>query len=176
LTGNLDFDKKARMKKYVISGGPNSGKTALLLELEQKGFAVLPETSRIVISQEQRKEQENPNYKVIFPWDNQEKFCKLFHQVQLKREKTLTGDIVFLDRSLVDPIAFAEIDGVKIDELVYEDIREANYNKIFIPDMLPGYKTDEQRKESPEKARLVHEKLFQVYDRLGFDILRVPVF
>ena len=155
------------MKKYVITGGPNSGKTSIVGLLAEVGFSVLHETSRMVIET-----------KKIMPWDNQELFCEEFLKMQLSREAELSGDAaVFLDRSLVDPVAYAELAGCRIRQTVADDIVRARYERtVFFFEMLPSYCTDTQRGESHEQARLVHQKLREVYARLGFAIVEVPLF
>jgi predicted ATPase len=154
------------MRKFVITGGPNSGKSSTLELLNGRGYPVLSESSRIII--EQMK---------IFPWDDQELFCEVFRNEQMRREQELKGSTVFLDRSLVDPVAYAEVAGVKINQDFYKNIEEAKYEpNIFLLEMLPCYETDELRKDSPEDAQAVHHQLRVVYERLGFKIVDVPLF
>ena len=45
------------MKRYIITGTPSAGKTAILLELEARGYAVVPEAATDVIARRQAKGQ-----------------------------------------------------------------------------------------------------------------------
>lgn len=154
------------MRKYVITGGPCSGKTEIIKALAERGFAVLEESSRIVMETHG-----------ILPWDNQELFCERFLRTQISRESGLIGDIVFLDRSLIDQIAYAEIADCRLSPSLYADIEAAKYDRVvFFCEMIPQYCTDSQRRETPDQAMAVHKKLAEVYSRLGFQVIPVPLF
>jgi predicted ATPase len=154
------------MRKVIITGGPNSGKSSIIALLAERGHAVLAETARLVIEQ-----------KGIYPWDDQLLFGRTVHREQLRREKELTGELVFLDRSLVDPVAYAEVAGIRLPEAIYRHIRDAGYHcDVFYLDMLPTYCMDRERKDSPEQAAAVHDRLRTVYSRFGFNLVQVPLF
>ncbi len=154
------------IKKYILTGGPNSGKSSLIELISKRGQLVLEESSRMLIQAEN-----------IFPWDNQEIFCEACRQLQVKRERGLVGNVAFLDRSLVDPIAFAEVAQCPISDSIYQDINNANYEQdVFFLQMLPEYRTDAQRKDSPDQAVAVSRQLREVYMRLGFRLIDVPLF
>jgi predicted ATPase len=154
------------MRKLIITGGPNAGKSTIIDLLSASGYPVLRESSRLIIEE-----------MGIFPWDDQTLFCEVFRQVQVKRERELNSSLTFLDRSLIDPVAYAEVAGVMLNEDYYRNIEEAMYErKVFFLEMLPHYVTDKQRKDSPEIAATVHERLREVYIRLGFHLIDVPLF
>lgn len=154
------------IKKVVITGGPNSGKSSLISLLAERGLAVLTETARLVIEQ-----------KGIYPWDDQQLFGETVHREQVRREKELSGELIFLDRSLVDPVAYAEVAGAPLPASIYRDIERAGYHRdVFYCEMLPTYCTDRQRKDSPVQAAAVHDRLRTVYARFGFNVVEVPVF
>lgn len=154
------------MKKFIITGGPNSGKSTIIDLLSKKGHSVLTESARLII--EQRK---------MYPWDDQKAFCDAVRHEQMRREGQIRAHIVFLDRSLVDPVAYAEIAYVDVDQSAYKNIHDALYEReVFFLEMLPRYTLDEQRKETPEQAAAVHNRLRLVYRRLGFTLIDVPLF
>ncbi len=161
------------MEKYIITGGPGVGKTNILQELEKVGEVTLSEVAREIIAEEQKKE------KGVLPWTDLAEFQKKTMHLQVDREKRVNGKShkrIFQDRGLVDTIAYAEEGGVKVPDGLYDRIKEAGYTRVFYLEQLPFYKQDEERKEDSEFAKRIHEKLYQVYDRLGFDIVMVPVF
>lgn len=154
------------MRKFIITGGPNSGKSTTIDLLSKRGYSVLRETSRIVI------EQMN-----IFPWDGQELFCEVCRNEQMGREKEISGSIVFLDRSLVGPVAHSEIAGVGISKDFYQNTEEVKHESpASILEMLPNYVADALRKDSPEDAAAVHKRLRVVYERPGFRLVDAPLF
>jgi len=161
------------MEKYIITGGPGVGKTTLLNSLSQKGFITIPEAARKVIEEESRKDRG------ILPWTDLASFQMLVTNKQLHQENDLQdhkGRKIFLDRGIVDNIAYAELGKVSLREDFHDLIGQAGYKKVFYLEQLPFYEKDEQRKEDLESAKKLHQKMYEVYDRLGFDIIRVPVF
>ena len=166
------------MGKFVVTGGPGVGKTSVVNLLSGQGYTILPETAREIIAREQKKEEDYPGYKAILPWTDLEKFQDLYLDIQLLQEATILkkDEDVFLDRSLVDPIAYVELGNVGIRKDIHQLIENADYSRVFFLDRLPNYEKDEERKEDLETALRLHDKLYEVYDRLGFDIVEVPVF
>lgn len=153
-------------KKYILTGGPNSGKSSITDLLAKLGFCVLEESSRLLIQT-----------KLLYPWDNQEVFCEAFRQLQIKMESGLTGEIAFLDRSLIDPIANAEVAKCNINRQIYYNIENANYERdVFFFEMLPNYTIDPERRDTPDQAAAVAKQLRKVYERLGYRLIDVPLF
>lgn len=165
------------MKKYIITGGPHSGKSSVLRRIEKQGVQVLNETARLIILEDQEKKKLDPSYHLLYPWEDQSIFCRRCHARQLEREKKLSGDLVVLDRSIIDNLAYASVAGIELDNRIYRDIENAGYEKrVFLFQLLNSYKTDPQRKDSEEQVKAVHGELYNVYRSLGFEIINVPVF
>ena len=165
------------MKKYIITGGPHSGKSSVLRLLEKQGIQVLNETARLIIREDQEKKKLDPSYNHLYPWEDQSIFCRRCHERQLEREKKLSGGLVVLDRSVIDNLAYAAVAGIELDDRIYRDIENAGYEKkVFLFQLLHSYKTDRQRKDSEDQVKAVHRELYNVYCRLGFEIINVPVF
>ena len=165
------------MKKYIITGGPHSGKSRVIKLLEQRGIQVLHETARLIIQEDQEKKKLDPSYHYLYPWEDQNIFCRRCHERQLEREKELSGDVVILDRSMIDNLAYAAVEKIKLNPKIYKDIVDAGYEKkVFFFELLSSYKTDPQRKDSEEQVKAVHKELYNVYSNLGFKIIKIPVF
>jgi len=165
------------MKKYIITGGPHSGKSRVIKRLEKLGLQVLHETARLIIEEDQEKKKLDPSYNQLYPWDDQSIFCRRCHERQLEREKELSGDLVILDRSIIDNLAYAAVEKIELNPKIYNDIVDAGYEKeVFFFDLLPIYKTDSQRKDSEEQVKAVHRELYNVYSNLGFEIIDIPLF
>lgn len=159
------------MEKYILTGGPGVGKTTLLDRLADEGFTTLPEVARELIAEEQKKEGG------ILPWNDVALFEELVIGRQLQQEKKVQhhGNAkMFLDRSLVDPLAFAEVSNIIIRSDIYNLIEQASYTRVFYLERLPFYHQDKERKEDLDLAKKIHEQLYTIYDRLGFDIVTVP--
>lgn len=165
------------MNKYIITGGPYSGKSCVLRLLETQGIQVMHETARLIIREDQEKKKRDPSYSHLYPWEDQRIFCRRCHERQIEREKQLSGEMVILDRSIIDNLAYARVAGIELDKKIYKDIDNAGYEKkIFFFELLGSYNTDEQRKDSEEQVREVHKELYNVYSSLGFKIIDIPVF
>jgi predicted ATPase len=144
--------------KYVITGGPCSGKTALIERLASLGYETVRESARDVIEREQRKDSDN-----ILPWTDLEGFQRLVMEEQRRKERAIKTDLAFLDRSYVDCVAYAKLGGVKppqeIDDLVYK----TGYTNVFLLAPLDFYESDTERKETPEKAMHIGNELYKTY-------------
>lgn len=157
-----------RPSRIVFTGGPCSGKTTLLEQLASRGLTIIPETARIIIEQEQRKDSE------ILPWRNLYSFQERVARVQLEQEHSYEDSQLFLDRGIIDGHGFSLNGRVPTPEIVM-DFGERRYDMIFLLDPLPNYKTDSSRKETPQMARRIHARLDEAYRYFGYNPIRLPV-
>jgi len=154
--------------RYVITGGPCTGKTTLLEGLARKGTLNLPESARQIIAEEQNKP-----YGVL-PWTDLERFQYEVIKRQQQNEKRTKSGIYFLDRGLVDCLAYIEKDGIQPSNKMYSQIKSASYDKVFLLDQLDVYENDSGRKEDRFEAGKIHGHIEAAYKFLGYDIIRVP--
>ncbi|MBW3011717.1 ATP-binding protein [Candidatus Woesearchaeota archaeon] len=150
------------MKKYIITGGPCTGKTTILNALKEKGYSTVPEAARILIKEQQKNGG-------IFPWNNLEKFKELVIEKQLELESQAEPN-AFLDRSLIDLLAYCP----HVENRIRALVKESNYTTAFLLEPLQFYEQDEQRKETKEQARAFHEKTYAAYQKLHIPVIRVP--
>src|SRR3989344_6176416 len=95
------------MEKYILTGGPGTGKTTMIQEFKRRGYRTFPEVARQIIAEEQGKE------KGILPWTDLGSFQELVVERQVAQEKDVsTNKKIFLDRALPDNLAYAEIGNV----------------------------------------------------------------
>ncbi len=161
------------MAKYVLTGGPSTGKTTLIKKISEHGFLTIEEQAAKIILEEIAKEKADPDYTAIVPWKRFREFQDIVIANQIESEKRCNYKINFLDRSLVDNLAYAELQGVDLGE-TYQQIKEANYTRIFFIERINQYENNHYRKEDEDYAIKVHEKIYELYDRLGYDIIKVP--
>jgi predicted ATPase len=147
--------------KYVLTGGPCCGKTATINELSSRGFNVVEETARKII-------KENPGITV------EERQKRIFEE-QLEKELKLSPDgLYFLDRSLVDCVAYSLFYIGKLPELLHGFDFRRRYDKIFLLHRLQ-FEKDNIRVENAQEAQLLHDKLHEVYISLGYAVAEVPL-
>jgi len=154
--------------KYIITGGPCTGKTTMIDELRKKKFECVLEAPRIIIEHEQKKK------KGVLPWTDLKKFQKYVIREQLRLERTIKKTPVFLDRGLPDVLGYSNLANINLGEKILHRIKKANYTKVFFLEQLDIFHTDDVRKESKEEADKIHEAIFEAYENLGFEIIKVP--
>ena len=153
----------------VITGAPCSGKTSVIQELHYRGYQVVEEVARLFINEQLNRSRTLQEIKTD---------VLLFEQTILYRkldlEKSLPPDKrIFLDRAVPDSIAYYIIEGLNPLEPL-EKSHTYRYRCIFLFDRLT-LESDHVRSESDEKAEEIDYLLEDAYQRLGYEVLRIPV-
>ncbi|MBI4140585.1 ATP-binding protein [Candidatus Woesearchaeota archaeon] len=154
------------MEKYVITGGPCTGKTTLVNALEQHGYVVIPEAARQIIYEEKQKSDG------ILPWTDFSGFQNLVVRRQISLEASVDAD--FGDRSGIDGIAYCWLGNVCVPDELAKYVASAKYSAVFLLDRLP-YKQDAERVEDDATAEKIHGLIETAYRECGHNIIRVPV-
>ncbi|KYK26722.1 hypothetical protein AYK26_07225 [Euryarchaeota archaeon SM23-78] len=159
------------MKKYVITGGPSSGKSTLLRALEKKGFAVIEESAKEVIFLEKQRGVNEPWLEETFV-DFQTKIVEL----QLKKEAEIPSDtdIVFIDRGVPDVLAYFKHRKFEPSQKLLECVKNRKYEKVFLLEQLPVHKKADYRVEDEQEAKRISQLIKQSYQSLGYDLISVP--
>lgn len=158
--------------KYVLTGGPSSGKSCLVYAIEMEGHYAINEVAQKYISLEQAKGIE-------FPWENPMFETNLYYK-QKSKEDLYKDKTVFLDRSIIDIYIYAKIMNQKIPQELENIIEEEKtlakktYDKIFYIEPLKSYKNEEYRRENKDEAKETGEKIRDFYKELGYNIINVP--
>lgn len=153
----------------VITAGPRAGKSSTLRELGARGYRTLPEGARIVFDQ---KISEGLDSEETRELDN---FRELLKEKNRQVESHIPEDeVVFLDRSIIDNLAFMELNNELISREFIMECKQKEYDNVFLLDRLP-MKQDDVRDESEEEAKRVHELLRAWYEKFGFNVVDVPL-
>ncbi|HEV2516135.1 MAG TPA: ATP-binding protein [Devosia sp.] len=155
---------------HVITGGPSSGKTTMILLLAQRGYRTTIEHARHLIDTQRVTGRTVAEIRA-----NQREFQRAVLLMQLKQEQALDPDeLCFLDRALPDSLAYYRyLELEPVPELLTA-LKTASYRKVFALDLLPLAR-DYARTESALAQRQIHELLIEVYEELGYVVERVPV-
>ena len=118
---------------YVITGGPNSGKTCVINYLAYIGYLIRPEIARMIIDDEISKGKKLEQIRV-----NEVKFLKEITKLKIQVEdSTLPEQVVFWDRGIPDDIAY--LNYYKADATFQiEAVQKRRYKEIFLLEMLPN--------------------------------------
>ena len=160
-------------KRIVITGGPGSGKTALIKFLEMEGYSVMHEISRDVILEAQKQgiEQlflENP---ILFSEKLLEGRLKQFHD-----SNDCTAAVLFYDRGMPDVTAYMDFVDTRYPENFPKTCMEFRYDAIFVlPPWEDIYEQDNERYESFEQAEKIFHFLKNGYENYGYYVHEVPV-
>ena len=151
------FRKELYLKRFILTGAPGSGKTAMIRQLDLDGFPVVEEAATDVIAAAQARG-------VLEPWLDPS-FIDAIVSLQKQRQgqpPCLPGEIQFHDRSIVCTAALARYLGSPFSPLLTREIdriqKEAFFEtRVFFIQNL-GFITPTMRGPSASKKACVSRK------------------
>lgn len=159
-------------KKIVLTGGPSTGKSTVIEELEKRAFTCMKEVSREVIIDAQKKgiEQLFLTQPLLFS----EMLLKGRINQFLDAEK-MTSELIFFDRGIPDIHAYMNYIGIDYPKSYHLKSNFYKYDTVFLmPPWKDIYITDNERYESFEQALAIHNHLERVYKKLDYNVIEVP--
>lgn len=155
------------MEKIVLTGGPGSGKSSIILALEMMGEYVVREAAEDYIRMKQAMG-------IKEPW-TEEDFQMGILELQLSREEKIPKEAerVWLDRGTIDGLAYAK-EGTETYAAINLEANKSRYDKVFIIEPLESCETNGIRRENLEGAKELGRKLEECYRKLGYEIIRIP--
>lgn len=159
------------MKIHVLTGGPCSGKTTVLVELLRRGWPVISEVARAVLDEGRARGVAPPGFEEF-------QIEVLRRQIDAECLARETGRDHFADRGTLDNVAYCRAyhHSVPDDLAAHAAAHRAGYSTVFLLDRLPYVQDGGRvRGEDDELASRVHEELARVYAEHGYEVVRVPV-
>ncbi|MFW6103506.1 MAG: AAA family ATPase [Bacteroidota bacterium] len=155
--------------RYIITGGSGSGKSSLIKELENRGYACFPEVSRIVISEQQYKGGK------LVPWKDMEGFAdECLRRMKKQLQNQTKQQPVFYDRGIPDILAYLKSKNLPVPDRLYDYARYYNPMVFICPPWNEIFRNDPQRPENFKESVKIYHYLNQVYLYLGYRLVRVP--
>jgi len=155
--------------KFVITGGPGSGKTAVIEALKKRcdgwpeQYYFVGECAEEIIKEYQKKGITNPTKLTDFQYRVAE--------LQKQKENAIPpNSIAFLDRTMIDTMAYS--DDSTLAELVINESKKSNYAPIvfFMELSREIYRQTEIRQETFEEALELANRLRLIYKNMGYHI------
>jgi len=158
-------------QRYVITGAPGTGKTAIINALKERGYCCIDENSREIIA------EQIINGGEILPWKNQIAFENLISSKRAKQYTNIPKDgTYFFDRSTIDCIAYLKANNLETSAEILEVIKNCafNSNVFYTPIWEEIYTNDTERKESIESAITIENFLLSTYQYFDYTLIEVP--
>ena len=163
-------------KRTVITGGPGTGKTALVKELERQGHFCYHEIIRQMTLEAKKEGNQalvNPLTFVKDPLS----FNRMLLQArigQFEDASQLQVSSVFYDRGIPDVLAYMDYFEQNYDSEFTEPCRNLRYNAVvLLPPWEAIYEQDGERLENFEQACQIHDCLESSYRQYGYEVVAI---
>ncbi|MFI6074147.1 AAA family ATPase [Actinoplanes sp. NPDC051343] len=159
------------MRRYVLTGTPGSGKTALLRRLEIDGYAVVEEAATDVIALRQA-------YGIDEPWRDPV-FLDRIVDLQRRRQLAVDRDVALFDRSPVCTLALSRHLGISASTGLRAEIDRILAERIYEPTVFfvrhQGFVRPTAARRISFEESLSFERIHETtYLELGFTLVEVP--
>jgi predicted ATPase len=161
------------MRRFILTGAPGSGKTAIIRQLELDGFSIVEEAATDIMALEQARG-------VAEPWTHAsfiDSITELQRRRQLRASRE-TDEVQFHDRSVICTAALAVYLGYRFSDTLSRELKrvatEAIYQKrVFLIQNLRFITPTEARRISFEESlrfERVHE---EIYRNFGVELVSI---
>ena len=168
-----------KTKKIVITGGPATGKTAIVDDLIAKNYICYEEVIRKLTAAAQNSGDitEIHSNPIALVTDS-EKFNTTLINLRIddfKAAEQLNPEVCFFDRGVPDVLAYMSYFNQSIGESFNTICKTYTYDYVFLlPPWEAIFTHDEERFETFDQARDIYHKLKEAYQNFGYNIIEVP--
>ncbi len=157
-------------RRIVLSGCSGGGKSTLLQEMSQRGYATIAEPGRRVVKAEQKA------HGSALPWIDPKAFCLKVIETAFDDMARAPDGLVLFDRSALDALIWFERTGTDLDKAVRDKIFRLEYDRhVFLfPPWPEIFVQDSQRQHDLSDALAEYEGLCDRLPKLGFKTTLVP--
>jgi predicted ATPase len=166
-------------EKIVITGGPGTGKTSIIKELDKRNYFCYQEVIReLTLEAKNEGNLEDLSTNPIAKVNDSLGFnLKLLNGRinQFKDSNNLEDKIVFFDRGVADVLGYMDYFQQSYNAIFTDACKENMYTKIFLlPPWEDIYVSDNERFESYKESVEIHFALRKIYENFGYTIIEVP--
>lgn len=154
---------------YVVTGGPCSGKTALINQLSEVGLNTVPGVGREVI---QAEVNTGRTPEEVFKDPNLDPLI-ILRRLEIERNLD-PKEPVFFDRSTVDSVAMVDFLGKYLPEKLRDEALSRRYRGVFLCEQVPHDVSDSIRIENAETAEQISKTMEILYKATGYPLIVIP--
>jgi predicted ATPase len=163
-------------KRTVITGGPGTGKTALVTELEKQGHYCYHEIIRQMTLQAKKEGNQAMVNPLAFVKDPLA-FNRMLLQAriaQFEDASQLQVSSVFYDRGIPDVLAYMDYFEQGYDSEFTQPSQNLRYDAVLLlPPWEAIYQQDNERLESFDQACEIHDILESCYRQYGYEVVAI---
>jgi len=156
--------------RYILTGGPGTGKSTILDVLQKAGHLCLPESAREIIKHRIAAGLE--------PRPDPQAFASAILQRDIEQYLSIPSlaQPVFIDRGIADALCMLEATGaIGLPEAKTKlSMYPLNQCVFFFYPWEAIYCHDDERDQSFEQCQAVCRRLESWYENLGFTLIKVP--
>jgi predicted ATPase len=157
---------------FIVTGGPGSGKSALIDALEQRGYACSVEAGRGIIQDQMAIGGE------ALPWSDRMLFAELMLSWEMRSYRMVQNSpgSVFFDRGVIDVLGYLRLVGLPIPEHMHKAAGTFRYHRraLIAPPWQEIFHQDRERKQDFEEAVRTYDAMVTTYDAYGYELIELP--
>jgi predicted ATPase len=157
---------------FIVTGGPGSGKSALIDALAGRGICTMPEAGRSIIQDQIALGGE------ALPWSDRRAFAEVMLSWEMRSYRDalrLSGPVIF-DRGVPDVLGYLRLCNLPIPIHLEKATQIFRYHRrVFVAPPWPDiFALDAERKQSFEEAVATYQVMRETYSALGYDLVPLP--
>jgi predicted ATPase len=170
------------IKKIVLTGGPFSGKSTLISELESLGYPIAQEAALLVIAY--LNETLGVAAQIEFRNSNIDKIQEMIYEKQVQLENHAVSlaikhhfNFIICDRGVYDGLSYYKLFGKPANKSLIKKIEQHTYDNVFVCEVLPNFdaRSDTGRFEDLEASKKLSNYSYDIYSKVTPNVLWLPV-
>jgi predicted ATPase len=157
---------------FVITGGPGSGKSALVEALQESGYLTSVEAGRGIIRDQMAIAGNG------LPWNDPLLFAEMMLSWEMRSYRLAESEsgTVFFDRGVPDVLGFLHVLNLPVPGHMQRAADSFRYNRraFIAPPWREIFRQDGERKQGFDEAVRTYDAMVATYTALGYELLEIP--